>query len=276
MIRDHDLRLLDAVYRYVRHRPDLFSEAARWLVSGYVDAAPLSGCEGLVVQPASTVESLICDVAARAHAAAEVSESGQADRVADARRLLLVAWLLDERAHPVARGIEESLDDLRPPGLERLPLLDEEEFLALEVKYDLRSDPDWLALVRGAWQVAGDSRYLGERARQDSDGGPTEAKLGRRKVKPSQLRAAQSFLWLAEYHPELVPEGKRKFTKEMHRLLLESDCPAYTAEDGSRVPVPENFATWKRHARAGLQHLVGPSDETEGDPGRSIRRLDEV
>lgn len=273
MLREEDRRLLDAAKSYVRHRPDLFVDAARLLGSEFpVRPAKKRGAgtpDGFL-----RMEDIVRDIRSRLHPGEQRSDSKLPADLDDALRILLVAWLLDDAAH-----VDDSPTRLRPPGLEDLPFLGGGALMRLNLKYGLQSDPDWLALVRAAWSLAGDSRYLGGDESRDGHDARTPAAdpAPVPRLKECHRRALASLEWLLNEYPDLEPANGRQFNREMHTKLQESECPIYTNAATGRVSVP-GWGTWSRYLRECFRDPDAPKNSRRGDReiGRSIRRLDEL
>lgn len=78
-----------------------------------------------------------------------------------------------------------------------------------------------------------------------------------RRPRPAELRAADSYRWVIEKAPHLIPEAPRLcYTTQMLEFIVQNGCPAYS---GLRVPC---FTTWKRQVRGGLRpdekHTMSP------------------
>jgi hypothetical protein len=96
-----------------------------------------------------------------------------------------------------------------------------------------------------------------------SEGEQAKPTVSKRAPSEGEIRAAESYTWIASKRPDLVSASERNF-KGVYRALKDyvevGDSPHYESLD--ELPT---FETWQRYARAGLNAPSEPESPSEGD-----------
>lgn len=81
-----------------------------------------------------------------------------------------------------------------------------------------------------------------------------------KKLTPAQIKAHESYKWVCEQRPDLIPEPPARYSLEMYNHVKEY-CPEYHDDEGNSLSMPE-FESWKRYNRGYEQVMDGPKNSS--------------
>lgn len=235
-----------AASRFVRHRPALFTEAARWVISKKPSTDVPKGSPATSAHSPAyrTAEALVLHYRSLLDQEPETPIATKQD----AYCAILTSWLLQEEAHePLARAGSPYDPAHRPQCLWYLPVLGPREFMLLTTRYALHADPHWHRLLLAAWRLV-DPGYL----TTAHDASHTEVATATNSAAPSEsmpksIRLARdSYDWVRENASHLFKDGTNKYPLSAFKFVMnpENACPAY-----SKSKPNIKHQTWERYIR---------------------------
>lgn len=283
--------ILKRVHVVVRSNPDQFLDSGRWFDEEYSDKAVKSRRQrvdnGESVPHASAammpgvkegddsrywrLNCINCDLQADPP---NLSMSSLDDVDSWARRVLLyVALVTDRNASQYAESLTElaTLEwdrDAKAHGIGRGWIVPDSIWYG---------EHPWRRLIEGALATIEPSNKAEQRS--NSSAKDIQSPSSCQQLRPSVIRAGQSFEWVCRQRPDLVPgEGAAKpYCFEQWAYIRENGCPAYEDNEGSLLPVPSH-KTWERYVREWHRHQDGPKKQPRAviPEGRSVVCLKDI